>query len=84
MASKAKNKLIQSRPEPPCLEDVKNDLERAANNDVAFTYFTSDNSSDKKSSKCVCDSKDIGYKHDRRLITARTSCQSSFKSIVVM
>ena len=60
MASKAKNKLIQSRPEPPGLEDVKSDLERAANNDVAFTYFTSDKSSDKKSSKSG-DSKDIRY-----------------------
>ena len=62
MSSKAKNKLIQSRPEPPGLEDVKSDLERAANTDVAFTYFTSDKSrvSDKKSSKSG-DSKDIRY-----------------------
>ncbi|XP_072051580.1 uncharacterized protein [Amphiura filiformis] len=41
MTSKSKSKLIQSRPEPPGLEDVKSDLERAPNTDVAFTYFAS-------------------------------------------
>ena len=40
MSSKSKTKLIQSRPEPPGLEEVKADLEKAGVNDVAFTFFS--------------------------------------------
>ncbi|XP_038044260.1 uncharacterized protein LOC119718904 [Patiria miniata] len=40
MSSK-KMKMIQPRPEPPGLDSVRSDLEKAPNDDVVFTFFKS-------------------------------------------